>query len=53
MANKAKCPFCNKEVNIICFGNVYLAACCGQLIHFSKDESRKKGPGKKASEKNC
>ncbi|MCK9228647.1 MAG: hypothetical protein PHT96_13485 [Syntrophorhabdaceae bacterium] len=35
---RVKCPFCRKEVIIIRFGSVSLAACCAQMIYFNKDE---------------
>ncbi len=38
MGARIKCYFCGKGVRILRFGNVTLAACCGQLIYFNKEE---------------
>ncbi len=30
---KKRCPHCGKEVNIIPFGNRYIAVCCNQIVY--------------------
>jgi hypothetical protein len=37
---KKTCPLCGKEVNIIPFGNRYIAVCCKQIIYVGYEPPR-------------
>ncbi len=42
---KMKCPHCKKEVNVIPFGNRFIAVCCNQIIYVRHEPPREDKPG--------
>ena len=40
-----KCPHCKKEVNVIPFGNRFIAVCCNQIIDVRHEPPREDKPG--------
>ncbi len=45
-----KCPRCGKDVNIIPFGNRFIAVCCNQIIYVGYEPPSGDGPPDNSSD---